>query len=253
MERKFPYLRPPSQRERGGKGFASYLTERSITLRGELPMPASSLLGGMPSFRLNELVEMRLEVISFFAVVFLLCAFVVRWIWNSLAKDFPRMPRMGYARALGVMAVWGALFILVLTMISGARELMTPGAWKKDGATYKLTEAEKENPYAATVAERRTKLKDLWTALKAYADMHEGRYPQTREASGLPGHLWRTEHPTGMAFVYHPDLRYDAKPPLLMAAEPELFGETRLCLFTDGSIVPLPTASVVLGTNGGLQ
>jgi len=26
----------------------------------------------------------------------------------------------------------------VLTMISGARELMTPGAWEKDGAIYRL-------------------------------------------------------------------------------------------------------------------
>ena len=34
--------------------------------------------------------------------------------------------------------VWGSLFVLVLTMISGARELMTPGAWKKDGITYVL-------------------------------------------------------------------------------------------------------------------
>jgi hypothetical protein len=30
------------------------------------------------------------------------------------------------------------LFLLVLTMISGARELMTPGAWEKKGFTYQL-------------------------------------------------------------------------------------------------------------------
>ncbi len=32
------------------------------------------------------------------------------------------------------------LCVVVLTMISGARELMTPGAWQKDGFTYSRTE-----------------------------------------------------------------------------------------------------------------
>ncbi len=42
------------------------------------------------------------------------------------------------------MIIWGLLFVLVLTMISGARELMTPGAWEKEGFTYVLA-GEAEN------------------------------------------------------------------------------------------------------------
>jgi hypothetical protein len=47
---------------------------------------------------------------------------------------------MTYARALAAVALWGFVFVIVLTMISGARELLTPGAWEKQGATYKLKE-----------------------------------------------------------------------------------------------------------------
>jgi len=50
------------------------------------------------------------------------------------------LPRLSFGRALAGVILWGLLFFIVLTMISGARELMTPGAWKKDGATYKLAD-----------------------------------------------------------------------------------------------------------------
>ena len=86
----------------------------------------------------SDIARMRLSTISFFAVLFLLCSLAVRWIWNSLRKDFPRLPYLSFRRAVSLIALWGLLFLLVLTMISGARELLTPGAWKKDGLTYKL-------------------------------------------------------------------------------------------------------------------
>ena len=38
--------------------------------------------------------------------------------------------------ALAIFAV--LLFVIVLTMISGARELLTPGAWEQNGGTYEL-------------------------------------------------------------------------------------------------------------------
>jgi hypothetical protein len=41
------------------------------------------------------------------------------------------------------VTLWGLLFLLILTMISGARELMTPGAWEKHGSTYELKDAPK--------------------------------------------------------------------------------------------------------------
>ena len=97
-----------------------------------------SLLAGMPSFTLSDVAKLRLDSISFFLACLLLSAWGVKALWNSLAHDFPRLPRMSYFRALSVITLWGFLFVLVLTMISGARELLTPGAWEKQDVTYKL-------------------------------------------------------------------------------------------------------------------
>src|SRR5437763_13538383 len=89
--------------------------------------------------RLNDSAEMRLQALSFFLGELLLAAAGVRWLWNSLQRDFPRLPRLSYGKALAGVLLWGLLFVIVLTMISGARELMTPGAWEKQGFTYKLS------------------------------------------------------------------------------------------------------------------
>lgn len=94
--------------------------------------------GGMPSYTLTDVARMRLETISFFAAAFLVFAALIKGLWNYLAADFPRLPRMTYGKALAAVILWGLLFMLVLTMISGARELLTPGAWEKKGATYQL-------------------------------------------------------------------------------------------------------------------
>jgi hypothetical protein len=90
---------------------------------------------------LNRLTEARLDTLSFFLLVFLISAWIVQRIWNGLSSDFPRLPRMSYPRSVGLLVLWSLLFVLVLTMISGARELMTPGAWEKNGVTYRLTDS----------------------------------------------------------------------------------------------------------------
>lgn len=100
------------------------------------PNPAQA---GMPSpITLTEIGRMRVEAISFFLAVLLVSGFLIRLIWNNLRKSFTRLPYLSYGKALGLVILWGLLFLIVLTMISGARELMTPGAWEKQGATYRL-------------------------------------------------------------------------------------------------------------------
>lgn len=89
---------------------------------------------------LTNIAKLRLHAISFFGVCLLGIAWAIQAVWNSLSNDFPRLPRISYRRSLGLMGLWGLLFLLVLTMISGARELMTPGAWKKNGLTYQLAQ-----------------------------------------------------------------------------------------------------------------
>ena len=101
-----------------------------------VPAPAWA---GMPApYTLRELARLRIETISFFLVVMLVCAGLVQFIWNGFRSGFARLPRLTYGKALGAVVLWGLLFSVVLAMISRARELMTPGAWEKQGATYRL-------------------------------------------------------------------------------------------------------------------
>ena len=111
---------------------------------------------GMPTFVpdestrrlvLSESGRLRYEAISFFLVVLLLSALVVRWLWNRLALDFPKLPRITFGKALGVVVLWGLLFLVVLTMIAATREMMTPGVWEKQGLLYKIqTDRPKAKP-----------------------------------------------------------------------------------------------------------
>ena len=103
-----------------------------------LAMAGAAALAGMPSVTLAEVPRMRLSGISFFLAVILIVALGIMGLWNVLRRDFPRMPRLSYARALALTVLLGLCFNVVLLMIAGTRELMTPGAWEKSGITYEL-------------------------------------------------------------------------------------------------------------------
>jgi hypothetical protein len=120
---------------------------RAIILLILYVVPCNVLQAGMPSllpddittvFRLREEPELRLQVISFFLLGLVIAAFLVKCSWNGLRREFSRLPVLTYGKAMMITIAWGLLFCIVLVMISGARELMTPGAWKKSGAVYEL-------------------------------------------------------------------------------------------------------------------
>lgn len=90
--------------------------------------------------------EMRCQAISFFLIVLLLSAVVVRWQWNRLAKDFPRLPRIDYVKSSAIVVLWGLLCLVVLTMIAGTRELMEPGIWRHDGLLYEVADGSTDAP-----------------------------------------------------------------------------------------------------------
>ena len=75
-------------------GVAGFLT----VVGGWLVWP-SPVLAGMPSVQLSDWAVLRVQTISFFLVILLLAAAVVRWLWNLLAAGFPRLPRLTYRRA----------------------------------------------------------------------------------------------------------------------------------------------------------
>ena len=202
------------------------------------PLPVSFL--GMPSIGFSEMAQLRLEAISFFLVGLLLSAAAVKWLWNWLCKDLAGWPRLTYPKACAAVTLWGLLFVIVLTMISGASVLMTPGAWKKKGGTYALRD-DSDPPVATTsdspdrLDERRRSLERLSMLLQAFAVQHEGRYPTVEEAKYFPADAWRLPDPSGMEYVYVPGLS-TADANAVIVYEPTIFPGKQLVMRADGQI-----------------
>lgn len=100
-----------------------------------LLLMAGGAYAGMPAplqFYLEPEFKGRIQALSFFVFLLMVLPISVKLLWNWLRRDFPSMPRLTYGRSLALVLLWGALFMLVLTMIAGARELMTPGAWHRE-------------------------------------------------------------------------------------------------------------------------
>jgi len=223
---------------------------------GLLAAPAVAQ-AGMPAIMLTDVARLRVQTISFFLLGFLLSAWGIQAIWNRLSQDLPRLPRVGYLTALGVTTLWALLFILVLTMISGARELMTPGAWEKAGYTYRLKTADRVSTADPTppqlLAERQAKLETLRVALWGWAAQHGGNLPASIEAAGLHPGVWETPDAARFPYVYFGDRRLGEPAPL--AAEPEVFGAERLVLLADGRQQTMTSDALaeVLGDKGGAR
>jgi hypothetical protein len=165
------------------------------------------VLAGMPMLTFTEIGKLRVEALSFFLLLFFLSAAAVMWIWNLLRRDFVRLPRLSYLKALGIVTLWGMAFGLVLTMISGARELLTPGAWEKDGLTYRLaTSRESRQQRQALEAEiqsqRHMRMHALKGALWEYAKAHDGSFPPNDRDPAIPSGFWETADPSRARFVY---------------------------------------------------
>ena len=207
-------------------------------------------LAGMPSPHLTDLARLRFETISFFLVVLLLSALVIGWLWNWLRADFPRLPRLTYGKSLAMVVLWGLLAIVVLTMISGARELLTPGAWKKDGLLYKLADEPPEMSQTDSTGLRAGQFQTLKRALWAYALAHEGRFPPERDefppegdAAEVAGSHWEVPTVAGMSYGYVVG-RSIGDSQAILAYEPEVFEGARLVLLTDGTVAVMSSADI---------
>jgi hypothetical protein len=205
----------------------------------------SFTLADLPRVRtLADLTRLRLEAISFFLVVFLLSAAAVRLIWNSLRRDFPRLPRLSYVRACGAVMLWGLLFLLVLTMISGARELMTPGAWRKDGPTFQLV-GDQPPPAEREIAERFAAIERLYETLAAEARNHGGTFPAELRTLERPPQAIPSPDNEGPRFVYvGGKLPGEDEGARILAYESGVVGQDRLVLLTDGMVVWMPASEI---------
>lgn len=198
---------------------------------------------GMPSIRLTEVATQRVQAISFFLVIFLLVTLAVWALWNRLRRDVPRLPRLGFGAALALVFLWGLGFHLVLSMIAGGRELMTPGAWERKGVTYELKETLLPPDRTLVLQARRHRLEELRVALWAYAADHGRQFPPSDFDPGIPEERWRVLGDSGLHFIYVSGHTADASAAPL-AYEPGLFGRERWVLFTDGDIRQLPVEAI---------
>jgi len=221
-----------------------------LSILGLAPVAWAGMAGPLPTnperiFRLNETPLARLQAISFFLAVLLLCAAVVWGLWNYLQRDFPNLPRLSFGKALAGVVLWGLLFVIILAMISGARELMTPGAWSKQGWTYRLSAGAAASREDSPAELRRQALEKLRMELWHFAATHNGRFPSVGELTNISPDLWEVPETGGMHFVYVPGQSADQSANLL-AYDPELEIDQRLVLQTNGQIVTLKSEDLRL-------
>lgn len=197
-----------------------------------------SLHAGMPRMDISYLASLRLETVSFFIVVFLLSSLIVKYLWNSALVDLFGVPKITYKRTLALMILWGMFFNLVLTMISGARELMTPKAWIPKEMTYALKTDEYSKEHM--VALRRKHLQELQVALWDYAYKNNGSFPPHCYSEAIPEELWKTLHESGVRYHYIEGTMRGEQNSILLF-EPAVLGDERLVLFSNGDIVLFST------------
>lgn len=207
-----------------------------------------AVVAGMPSLTLTDLARMRVDTFSFFLVGLLASAAAVRFLWNGLRQDFPSLPALSFRSALSAMILWGLLSLLILTMISGARELLTPGAWERQGMTYRLRRGSVEPassppPSVVTDADRRLAMEQLKGLLWAFAADHGGEFPASMESAGFPDAFWKQPGDRRTTYLYRAGQRtsQDAKP---LVIEQQIYGEKQFVLMTDGAVQMLSPPEV---------
>lgn len=218
-------------------------TVRIATATASLLAAPSAAFAGMPAIFLSDVSRMRLSAVSFFGAAFLVSAKGVQLLWNAVRRDFPALPLLGYRRALQLLGLWGLAFVLVLTMISGARELMTPGAWTKQVTTYKLTAGPQDQVSDPALTARRERLERLRLELWRYAAQHAGAFPPHDLVAEIPAVDWETGDPSGARFIYAAGATPDREAvPLVW--EPGLYGAERYVLLSNGDVTRLPVAEI---------
>src|SRR5947209_14770527 len=91
-------------------------------------LAAGECHAGMPSFTLREIYQLRFQELSFFIFLLLVSAFLFQLTWNYAVKGIQAIPKLNYWRALSLSLVFGLGMLVVLTIISGVREILTPAA-----------------------------------------------------------------------------------------------------------------------------
>jgi len=118
--------------------------------------------------------------------------------------------------------------LLILVMISGARELLTPGAWYRQGSHYRPNDLGNREL-------RQQSIESLRAALMQYAHTHEGRFPPHDYVNEIPAKNWEAPDSAGTRYLYVGGLTLVQSNEVLVC-EPQNFGDERLVLFASGRI-----------------
>jgi hypothetical protein len=194
---------------------------------------------GMPSFTLREIYRLRFQDLSFFILLLFASAFLFQLTWNYAVKGFGAIPKMNYWRALSLSFILGMAMLLVLTIISGIREVLTPGAWHKQGSTYRLNDPAQEPA-------RKRSLEHLRVALFEYARAHEGRFPPHDLVPEIPEKMWESPDENGTRYIYHGGWTTNDVSKLI-AVEPSIFGDSRFALSGAGAIMVVTADESIKG------
>jgi len=199
-------------------------------------LSANPVHAGMTVYDLTDVARLRLEDISFFGFLLLIATLGIRFLWNYLAKDFARLPRLSFLKALSLTVLLSLFMLLILVMISGAREIMTPGAWYRQGSHYRPNDV-------GNADQRQENMESLQAALMQYAHNHNGHFPPHDYVAEIPAKIWEAPDSTGTRYIYVGGLTLDQTNALL-ACEPQHFGDERLVLFADGKIQKMKTTEI---------
>ena len=210
--------------------------QRVFLVGATLLVSAFSAEAGMTVYGLRDVVRLRLEEISFFIVLLIVCSLAFQLLWNFAFKGFSAIPRLKFRQALCLALLFGLVMLLILTMISGIREVLTPGAWRKQGTSYRLNDPSQEPA-------RRRSLEQLRSALFEYARMHEGKFPPHDFVPDISEKLWESPDQLGSHFIYSGGLTTNDTR-VLLAAEPPNFGDQRFVLLTSGDVQLLSGADI---------
>lgn len=191
---------------------------------------------GMTVYGLNDFYRLRVQEISFLVFLLLICALVLKFVWNCAFKGITSVPRIKYFQALALSILFGLAMLLILTMISGIREVLTPGAWRHQGTSYKLNSPTHEPM-------RLRSLEHLRAALMNYAQTHDGKFPATDFSDEINEKLWESPEENGSHYIYRGGLTL-ADTNALLAVEPVMFGDRRFGLFVSGQIQLLDNSEI---------
>jgi hypothetical protein len=190
---------------------------------------------GMTVYELTDVARMRGEDISFFLFLLALSALGVRFLWNYLARDF-QWPRLTFFKAFCLTGLLGLAMALALTIISGAREVMTPEAWTRQGSHYRLNDVGSREM-------RERSMDSLRSELLLYAQSHQGKFPPHDYAPEIPAKIWEAPDRAGTRYIYLGSFNAGLTNGIL-ACEPRNFGDERLVLFMDGKEAWLKTDEI---------